>query len=63
MFQTHEDETLKPIGYWFISLNDAERNYISQQRECLSVLRELETFRPYLQYDKSTIFFDHHSLN
>lgn len=63
MFQINEDGTLKQIGYWSRSVNDAEFNYSAPEHEFLAVVWELQTLRPYLQYETFTVYTNHNALN
>ena len=62
LFQTSEDGTRKPIGYWSRSLNAAERNCSVSERECLAVVWAMTTLRPYLQGHHFVVHTDHASL-
>lgn len=56
MLQRQEHENRKSIGYWSTSLRDAERNYYDTERECVAMVRALQTLGSYLQYEKRTVF-------
>ena len=62
LFQTHPDGEGKPIGFWSRSLLPAECNYSASERECLAVVWALKTLRPYLMYEKFTVYTDHAAL-
>ena len=62
LFQTHPDGERKPIGYWSRPLNQAEKGYSATERECLAVVWALKTLRPYLIYEKFTVYTDHAAL-
>lgn len=48
LLQEYNDESLRPVGYFSRTLNDAERNYGTTQRECVSMLWGVVMLRPYL---------------
>ncbi len=50
------------IGYYSRSLNKAERNYSTTERECLAVVEAVRYFRYYLLGRKFQIVVEHHSL-
>ena len=52
-----------PVSYLSRSLNKAERNYSTTEKECLAVLYALNQFRPYLLGRKFTLIADHEPLN
>ena len=51
------------INYLSRTLNNAERNYSTTEKECLAVLYALNQFRPYLLGRKFTLIADHEPLN
>jgi len=63
LFQTHPNGERKPIGFWSRSLLPAEVNYSASERECLAVVWALKTLRPYLMYERFTVFTDHAALH
>ena len=50
------------IYYSSRTLNDAQLNYTTTEKEFLAVVFALEKFRPYLLGSKTTIFTDHSAL-
>ena len=60
--QTHEDTTRHPVGYWSRSLNSAEKNYSTTERECLAVVWGCQILRPYLEGYKFKVYTDHQAL-
>ena len=50
------------IYYSSRTLNDAQQNYTTTEKEFLAVVFALEKFRPYLLGSKTVIFTDHSAL-
>jgi hypothetical protein len=61
LFQEQLDGT-HPIGYWCRSLNPAERNYSTTEKEFLAIVWDILQLRPYFEGQKFLIRTDHHSL-
>ena len=52
----------KSIGFWSRSLLPAEKNYSTPEKECLAIVWELQTLRPYLQSGNFVVNTDHSAL-
>nr|GEY28665.1 reverse transcriptase domain-containing protein [Tanacetum cinerariifolium] len=59
--QRHEKHS-KPIHYTSKTMNDAESNYTTTEKEMLAVVYAFEKFRSYLITNKSIVHTDHSSL-
>ncbi|NJR72361.1 MAG: hypothetical protein HC782_04925 [Gammaproteobacteria bacterium] len=53
LLQKQPDDTVRPIGYWSLALNDAERRYDTTQRECLAIVWSVLILRPFLKVHAS----------
>ena len=62
--QQQDDGTWKPLGFTLKTLNDAERNYTTYDKEMLAIMRGLEEWRALLLSvkDPFEIWTDHHNL-
>ena len=58
LFQTHQGNERKPIGFWSRTLHAAEINYGVTEKECLAVVWALTTLRPYLYGERFTVHSD-----
>nr|GEU57246.1 reverse transcriptase domain-containing protein [Tanacetum cinerariifolium] len=59
--QRHEKH-FKPIHYASKTMNDAESNYTTTEKEMLAVVYAFEKFRSYLIMNKSIVHMDHFAL-
>nr|GEW47615.1 reverse transcriptase domain-containing protein [Tanacetum cinerariifolium] len=59
--QRHEKH-FKPIHYASKTMNDAESNYTTTEKEMLAVVYAFEKFRSYLIMNKSIVHTDHSAL-
>nr|GEW88512.1 reverse transcriptase domain-containing protein [Tanacetum cinerariifolium] len=59
--QRHE-KNFKPIHYASKTMNDAESNYTTTEKEMLAVVYAFEKFRSYLIMNKSIVHTDHSAL-
>lgn len=62
LFQMDEEGNRHPIGFWSRTLQGAERNYATAERECLAVVWALQTLRPYLSFERFAVHTDHSAL-
>nr|GFA27928.1 reverse transcriptase domain-containing protein [Tanacetum cinerariifolium] len=60
--QRHEKHFM-PIHYASKTMNDAESNYTTTEKEMLAVVYAFEKFRSYLIMNKSIVHTDHSALN
>nr|GFD05757.1 reverse transcriptase domain-containing protein [Tanacetum cinerariifolium] len=61
LWQRHEKH-FKPIHYASKTMNDAESNYTTTEKEMLEVVYAFEKFRSYLIMNKSIVHTDHSAL-
>nr|GEW65483.1 reverse transcriptase domain-containing protein [Tanacetum cinerariifolium] len=59
--QRHEKH-FKPIHYASKTMNDAESNYTTTEKEMLALVYAFEKFRSYLIINKSIVYTDHSAL-
>jgi hypothetical protein len=64
LMQRQEDGKHHPVGFYLMTLNDAERNYDIYDLELLTVVKSLENWWTYLAGSphKVIIFTDHMNL-
>ena len=62
LLQEQPDGQTLPLGYWSRTLNAAERNYSTTEKECLAIVWAVTHLRPYLEGNKFTVRTDHHAL-
>ena len=59
LLQEQPDQSTRPVGYWSPSLNAADRNYSTTERECLAVVWASLLIRPYVEGTRFTVRTDH----
>jgi RNase H-like domain found in reverse transcriptase len=62
LLQDQPEGGLLPVGYWSRSLQPAERNYSTSERECLAVVWAVLLLRPYLERTRFVVRTDHSAL-
>jgi hypothetical protein len=62
LFQEQGSGLKLHVGYSSRSLNPAERNYSTTERECLEIVWAILQLRPYLEGQRFLKRTDHHSL-
>jgi RNase H-like domain found in reverse transcriptase/Reverse transcriptase (RNA-dependent DNA polymerase)/Retroviral aspartyl protease len=62
LLQKQEDGKLLPCGYYPRTLNGAERNYSTPEKECLAVVWAILLLRPYLEGTSFTVRSDQVAL-
>ena len=56
------DKHFWPIYYASKTLNPAQENYTTTEKELLAVVYTFDKFRPYLVLSKTTVFTDHSAI-
>lgn len=62
LLQTYPDNTRHPVGFWSRSLNPAEKNYSTGERECFVAVWAIQVLRPYFERQHFELFTDHQAL-
>jgi len=62
LLQEQPDQSTRPVGYWSRSLNEAERNYSTTERECLAVVWASLLLRPYVEGTRFMVRTEHAEL-
>jgi len=62
LLQEQPDQSTRLVGYWSRSLNAAERNYSTKERECLAVVLTSLLLRPFVEGTRFTVRTDHAAL-
>nr|GEV57709.1 reverse transcriptase domain-containing protein [Tanacetum cinerariifolium] len=62
VLRQHHEKHFKPIHYASKTMNDAESNYTTTEKEMLAVMYAFEKFRSYLIINKSIVHTDHSAL-
>nr|GEV64349.1 reverse transcriptase domain-containing protein [Tanacetum cinerariifolium] len=57
------EKHFRPIHYASKTMNEAESNYTTTEKEMLAVVYAVEKFRSYLIMNKSIVYTDHSALN
>jgi len=62
LLREQPDQSTRPMGYWSRSLNAAERNYSTTEREGLAVVWASLLLSPYIERTRFTVRTDHAAL-
>jgi transposase InsO family protein len=62
VWQFDEQGHMRPMHYWSRSLDKTQKNYPTQERECLALIAGLKALYPYIGGRKFDVFMDHESL-
>ena len=62
VLQQEQEGELRPLGYWSKTLNAAEENYSTTEKEALAVVWSVRLLRPYLEREHFTVRTDHSAL-
>src|SRR5215510_5674261 len=62
VWQLDDDNNKRPIHYWSRTLNSAQKNYPTQEKECLALVEGLKALRVYLVGREFNVYMDHESL-
>lgn len=62
LLQTHEDGARLLVGHWNRSLNIAERNYSTTEKECLALVCDFQILRLNLECQTFQVYNDHEPL-
>jgi len=62
LLQEQPSQSTRPVGFWSHSLNAAERNYSTTERECLAVAWESLLLRPFVEGTRFIVRTDHAAL-
>ena len=60
--QQEDSKTWLPLGFWLRILPSAEKNYDTTEKECLAVVWDVLSLRPYLEATRFLIRTDHYAL-
>jgi len=58
----HDNAVLRPIPFYGAKLKDAERRYLTHEREMLAIVKDLKFFRCYVHGYPIAVLTDHHTL-